>query len=414
MKERPILIHEVRDMWPETLVVGYGMKRYNPFVWLLQRAENSAYRKSDYVVSTLEYAKEHMLKHGLKKKKYRYLTNGVTLQDWENPLELPKMHKDALQKIKEQGKFLIGYFGGMTPLDTLDFYLDAIKKVNCDSIQFVLVGDGRERERLEQRIRSEKIRNCFILPRIEKKAIPNLLKWFDCIYMGTEYTELNKYGISLTKMTDAMISGVPIIFRTNIDNLVSQNNAGIIVDTKNPQKLADKFIEIYEMDADERRKMGLNGHNAVVNNYTYEKIAENYTKLFPAKENLHILMIQHYAGSNSMGMVFRPYYLAREWVKRGYKVDIIAASYSHLRVKNPEIEKSFKKQEIDGIVYHWVKTRTYEGNGIKRAFSIFDFVGQTLVHASEIAKTLQPDVIIAGSTYMLDTYIGQKIRRKTK
>ena len=56
----------------------------------------------------------------------------------------------------------------------------------------------------------------------------------------------------------------------------------------------------------------------------------------------------------------------------------------------------------------------YEGNGIKRAFSIFDFVGQTLVHASEIAKTLQPDVIIAGSTYMLDTYIGQKIRRKTK
>ncbi len=39
VKERPILIHEVRDMWPETLVVGYGMKRYNPFVWLLQRAE---------------------------------------------------------------------------------------------------------------------------------------------------------------------------------------------------------------------------------------------------------------------------------------------------------------------------------------------------------------------------------------
>ncbi len=75
--------------------------------------------------------------------------------------------------------------------------------------------------------------------------------------MGTEYTELNKYGISLTKMTDAMISGVPIIFRTNIDNLVSQNNAGIIVDTKNPQKLADKFIEIYEMDADERRKNGV-------------------------------------------------------------------------------------------------------------------------------------------------------------
>lgn len=44
----------------------------------------------------------NICKHGLKESKYRYLTNGVTLQDWENPLELPKMHKDALQKLKSK------------------------------------------------------------------------------------------------------------------------------------------------------------------------------------------------------------------------------------------------------------------------------------------------------------------------
>lgn len=45
---------------------------------------------------------------------------------------------------------------------------------------------------------------------------------------------------------------------------------------------------------------------------------------------MNIILINHYAGSNIHGMEFRPYYLAREWVKMGHNVTIIAASFSHL------------------------------------------------------------------------------------
>ena len=38
---------------------------------------------------------------------------------------------------------------------------------------------------------------------------------------------------------------------------------------------------------------------------------------------MNILYLEHYAGSPEMGMEFRPYYLAREWVKMGHKVIII-------------------------------------------------------------------------------------------
>lgn len=48
---------------------------------------------------------------------------------------------------------------------------------------------------------------------------------------------------------------------------------------------------------------------------------------------MNIILINHYAGSNIHGMEFRPYYLAREWVKMGHNVTIIAASFSHLRQK---------------------------------------------------------------------------------
>ena len=284
MREGTVLIHEVRDVWPQTLIDGYGMNRHHPFVLLLNWAESRAYRKSDYVVSTLEFVKDHMVSKGLEERKFRYITNGIILKDWEKISELGELHRNVLNEARQNGKFIIGYFGGMTALDTLDFYLDAIKKVTVSEILFVLVGDGREKERLEERIITEKIKNCIMLPRIEKTQIPSLLKLFDCAYMGTENVSLIKYGISLTKMTDAMIAGIPIIFRTGVENLVSQYKAGIIVDTAEPSTLAKKFEEMYYMDSDIRTGMGQNGHNAVISNYTYEHLSEKYCALFRIKK----------------------------------------------------------------------------------------------------------------------------------
>ena len=91
---------------------------------------------------------------------------------------------------------------------------------------------------------------------------------------------------------------------------------------------------------------------------------------------MNILLINHYAGSPEMGMEFRPYYMAREWIKLGHKVAIIAGDYSHLRQKNPSIKKDFTKAKIDGITYCWVKTGQYTGNGVKRALSLASVPGK--------------------------------------
>ena len=125
-----------------------------------------------------------------------------------------------------------------------------------------------------------------------------------------------------------------------------------------------------------------------------------------------ILIINHYAGSLSMGMEFRPYYLAREWIRQGYHVDIITGSYSHLREMNPSVNSDFEETNIDGIIYHWIKTRKYYGNGVQRALSMFEFVGKIWLHAEKIAKEIKPDVIITSSTYPLDAYAGKRIKIK--
>ena len=50
---------------------------------------------------------------------------------------------------------------------------------------------------------------------------------------------------------------------------------------------------------------------------------------------MNILLINHYAGSPALGMEYRPYYLAREWVRAGHRVQIVAADFSHVRSRQP-------------------------------------------------------------------------------
>lgn len=126
---------------------------------------------------------------------------------------------------------------------------------------------------------------------------------------------------------------------------------------------------------------------------------------------MRILYLCHYAGSLEMGMAFRPYYFSREWVRMGHDVTMIAADYSHLRRVNPDVQHDFQMQDIDGIHYCWIKTGRYEGNGVKRAVTMAKFVGKLWLKAKWIAQTFRPDAIICSSTYPIDTYAGQRIKK---
>lgn len=126
-----------------------------------------------------------------------------------------------------------------------------------------------------------------------------------------------------------------------------------------------------------------------------------------------IVLLDHYVGSPEMGMEFRPYYMAQEWKKLGYDVRLVGGDYSHLRIKNPKIDRDFTNEDIDGIHYTWIKTGKYEGNGIGRAKSMIQYVGKIRRHAKKLAKEWKPDVVIASSTYPLDTYAAQRLKKLT-
>ena len=122
---------------------------------------------------------------------------------------------------------------------------------------------------------------------------------------------------------------------------------------------------------------------------------------------LNILLINHYAGTPSLGMEYRPYYLAREWVRAGHAVTVVAANFSHVRTRQPQAGQ----EKVDGITYHWLPTPKYQGNGLGRVKNIWSFLRQVWQISPQLVADCKPDVVIASSTYPMDIWVARRIAR---
>lgn len=134
---------------------------------------------------------------------------------------------------------------------------------------------------------------------------------------------------------------------------------------------------------------------------------------------MNILYINHYAGTPLYGMEFRPYYLSQEWIKKGHKVRILAANFSHVRSCQPKTETLPKQGKafvelIDNIEYFWYNTPHYNGNGVARVKNIWAFCRQVWQDINNIIQSFQPDIVICSSTYPMDIWLGSHIVKQTR
>lgn len=128
---------------------------------------------------------------------------------------------------------------------------------------------------------------------------------------------------------------------------------------------------------------------------------------------MNILIINHYAGSPQHGMEFRPYYLGREWVRMGHRVQIAAGAYSHIRARQPQLPQGARwlDEMLDGIAYRWYATPAYHGNGVGRVCSMLSFLWHLWRDGKVLGRDFKPDVVIASSTYPMDIWPARRIAK---
>lgn len=272
------LVYEVHDLWPLTLVTLGGMPVCHPFVQLLQRAENYAYRHSDYVVSLLPMASDYMQEHGMAAEKFCCIPNGVSPDEWRCEAQpLPEEHGQAIRQIKQAGYFVVGYAGGHALSNALDSLLEAASRLRDRPIRIVLVGSGVEKSRLQQRAQSMGLDNVVFLPPVPKQTIPSLLREFDVCYLGWARSPLYRFGVCPNKLLDYMMAARPVIHAIDAGNdLVAEADCGISIPPEDADAIAGAMVAMSEKTPQELAGMGQNGQRHVMAYHSYPQLAQRF------------------------------------------------------------------------------------------------------------------------------------------
>ncbi|QBM16391.1 glycosyltransferase family 4 protein [Idiomarina abyssalis] len=265
------LTFEVRDIWPLTLTEIGGVSTRHPFVKFLQWIEDRAYRVSDRVVSNLPGAVSHMVERGMDPAKFEWIPNGVTVEEMERVEALDDQFASSILG----DRFVVGYAGTHGVANALDNFLDAASLLcKHPNIVLVLVGRGKEKERLQCRCKDENLDNVVFLPSVPKTQISSVLKLFDVCFIGWKEESLYRYGIGANKIPEYFFSGKPVIHAySGGADPVEQFGAGLTVPAEDPEALAEGILRLSRMSEDERDKMGANGKRAVLERYDYSRLA---------------------------------------------------------------------------------------------------------------------------------------------
>ncbi|PKR78169.1 glycosyltransferase WbuB [Halalkalibacillus sediminis] len=258
-------ICEIRDLWPEAIFAFNKAKEKSLLGRGLKAGEHWIYKKSDAIIFTKEgdtdYIKEKKWNTeqggSVNLEKCYYINNGVDIESFEklaseNNLNDPDLKYD---------KFNVVYVGAIRPVNNVANLLDAASILKGEKdIQFLIYGDGNQKNMLEERVIEENLTNVKLKGFVNKSLIPNILSKSSVNILNYSQTQYNwTRGNSSNKLFEYMASGKPIISTVKMGySILDKYKCGIELENSTPQELANAILQIKKSSEEQYELMAKN------------------------------------------------------------------------------------------------------------------------------------------------------------
>ena len=269
------LFFEIRDIWPLTLTEEGGFSNKNPFIFFLQFLELIGYKYSDHIIGTMPNLEEHVKNMLGYRKEVTCIPIGFNIEEIKKSKEIKKNIKVLIPK----EKFIVGYFGGIGISNALNSFFEIINKLSDNlDIHFVIAGEGDLRNKYYSQTKN--LNNVTFLPLIEKKFMLSIISYCDLLYFSTHNSKIWKYGQSLNKLIDYMLSGTPIIGSYNgYETMINESNCGEFIMPNDGEELLRKIYKYKNMSNQQREQIGGNGKKWILENRSYEKLSNSLCEI---------------------------------------------------------------------------------------------------------------------------------------
>lgn len=272
---------EVRDLWPESIVV-YGIAGpHNPAVIALRWLEKWFYKNTDAVIFTMEGGYDYIVERGWDKEiprsKVFHVNNGVDLPQFdENRENFPVEDAD----LENPDTIKVVYTGSIRKANHMGILVDVAKATTDPRIKYLVWGAGDELEDLRERVRNEQVQNIVFKGSVEKKYIPSILCQADINLVHWEMSKLLNYGVSYNKLFEYLAAGKPVFstIRTPY-SIIGPNHCGISTEGFSPEEIAGGIQRMAALPEEELRKMGENARKTA-HEYDFENLTRKLIRVF--------------------------------------------------------------------------------------------------------------------------------------
>lgn len=230
------LVFETRDLWPEGAIeLGFIknslMKRFA--FWF----EKICYKASSYIV-TLSPGMTQNIKRRFKIDNIVDVTNAANIELFSVPKDF-----STGQFIPKSYAIYTGNIGMVNNSFWLYEAAKELQKMGRDDIKIVLIGEGQQREELEELAQKEQVSNFIRLNLMPKNdlvayvqnAIVSLVPLKGSPVLDTS---------SPNKFFESLAAGVPVIQNTQgwMKDFLEEHNVGFTLNPNDPKQLADTLV----------------------------------------------------------------------------------------------------------------------------------------------------------------------------
>lgn len=271
LKGKPFIL-EVRDLWP-SFAIAVGVLRNKTLIKLSLWLERFLYTHADRIVVNSPGFIQHIQSRGGK--------NIFLVPNGADPLFFSTAEQDRDQLFPEwRQKFVVLYTGAHGMSNDLEVVLQAANLLQSyPAIQFVLLGDGKEKPALQEQAARMGLKNLEFRDSLPKTRMPTLISAADACIAILKPVEMYKTTYP-NKVFDYMACGKPVVLAIDgvIREVVENAQCGYFCPPGDPQNLSEAILKLYQ-DPVVSRNMGLNGRKYLEQHFDRAKIADEFIEI---------------------------------------------------------------------------------------------------------------------------------------
>ncbi|HEV2618654.1 MAG TPA: glycosyltransferase family 4 protein [Acidobacteriaceae bacterium] len=245
----------------------YDTDRLVTFYGKLDRLVLRGYTR---VIAVSEEVRQRLLKAGVRDQRICKIRNGIDLRPFARPIPLPEAVTQPDRAL------IVGLVGRLAWEKGVDIFLSAAAQAipQFPHAQFVILGEGPDRDSLQQSIDTLGLRNHVILAG-RRDDMPAAFASFDLMVSSSR-----QEGLPMA-ILEGMATALPLIATAvgDVPTVIRDGVTGLLVPSENVASLTTAILDLLN-DPAKRARLGAAARRLIADEYSAERMTADYLRLY--------------------------------------------------------------------------------------------------------------------------------------